>query len=606
MTVVVLLAKLKKAFPNINWSIPSDLKFGVLTTNYAFIEAKKQSTNPVEFAAKLSHQINTWATENRIQITTKNTGPYINLQLTTLGFEAYFADINTFELEKSQQQILLEFISPNVGKPLHVGHILQGNYGQALHNIFNLKYKSVITDIFWCDWGVPMGIMLWAYKTIGDKTVNVHIQGKEESFSLLDLEKKPMDTLIKIYVWGNKQKELVENWDNLVRTEMVLLTKGDTQNQDLIDKFVEISKSNTRELLNKLNIQNFDHEYGEAFYEKMTNKMLDFLKTKSWVIPDNKGFYVNFELLAETLNEGDLQTKNKIANLGRCYLVQSSDGYTSYALRDITARFHWASHFKADKMITLVGSEQKHHFDQFFTIIKTISTDPQFQEHVGKETALKMANVEVLLNGLVKLEEGRMSARKGNFVTALEILDQVQNKAQEVLLSQDSNQQVDLSSQEKVRKIAVAAMKWFNLNRDIVGDSILDINSILKFEGNTGVYQLYTIARLQSILEKNPANNLDKATFDLSKLNSVEMEIVTQTFVLPLILENISQNFKPHLLCTYLFELASKINSWYGNHSLLEEKDPVRKQTLIIFCQQLKQHLWGNLELLGVEPVERL
>jgi len=606
MTVITLLENLKQDFPEIVWTIPNDLKFGVLTTNYAFIEGKKSQQNPVQFAVELSEKINTWSEKNNQNVVSKNIGPYINLSLTPDGYKAYFQNINNLQLTKNDQNILLEFISPNVGKPLHVGHILQGNYGESLHRILELKYNSVITDIFWCDWGVPMGIMLWAYKSIAGKTVNVHIQGRDESFNLKELDTKPMDTLVKLYVWGNKQKENEPDWDKLVRQEIVLLTNGDPDNQNLIDKFVKISKENTKALLKELNIQAFDYEYGEAYYEKMTGKMLDFLKTKTWVIADNKGFYVDFELLANTLYEVDLQTKNWIASLGRCYLVQSSDGYTSYALRDITARFHWASQFGADKMITLVGSEQKHHFDQFFTIIKTISVDPEFQKYVGLEIASKIANLEVLLNGLVKLKEGKMSGRKGNFVTAQEVLEMVSTKAKDILenTKKDPSQNID---PEQVRKIAVSAMKWFNLNHDISGDSVLDTDSILKFEGNTGVYQLYTIARLQSILDKNPLQNgLQTTSVNIFKLNQTEIDIITQTFVLPLILDNISQNFKPHLLCTYLFELASKINSWYGNNSLINEQDLDRKQALITFCGLLKEHLWKNLELLGIEPVERL
>lgn len=603
MNIISLIDSLKLEFPEMVWSLPANLKFGVLTSNFAFVEGKKTQQNPVKLATELSEKINNWALQKNIEISAVTVGPYINLALTQKGLGLVSTQINTFELQKNNQNILLEFISPNVGKPLHVGHILQGNYGEALHRILDLKYKSVITDIFWCDWGVPMGIMLWAYKQLGKTAVNVHIQGKDEVLDIANLTTKPMETLVRLYVWGNKQKETVENWDNLVRQEMVLLTNGDQQNQDLIDSFVKISKENTKELLARLNIQAFDYEYGEAFYEKLTSKMLDFLKTKSWVIPDNKGFYVDFEIMAESLTELDLAAKKKITQLGRCYLVQSSDAYTSYALRDITARYHWASQFKADKMITLVGSEQKHHFDQFFTIIKTISVDPEFIDYIGLEIAAKMANVDVLLNGLVKLEEGRMSARKGNFVTALEILETIQTKANQILKTTD---EVNVDP-EKTRKIAIAAMKWFNLNRDISSDSVLDIEAILKFEGNTGVYQLYTIARLQSILDKNSDKIETKnQVLDIEKLNAAEIEILIQTFVLPLILDNITENFKPHLLCTYLFELASKINSWYGNNSLLTEQDQIRKQTLLVFCAILKQHLWKNLELLGIQPVERL
>jgi arginyl-tRNA synthetase len=153
--------------------------------------------------------------------------------------------------------------------------------------------------------------------------------------------------------------------------------------------------------------------------------------------------------------------------------------------------------------------------------------------------------------------------------------------------------------------VAVAALKWLDLHRDREQDVVFDLDKFLKFEGNTGIYQLYTIARLSSILDKYQFN-AENSHPNISKLNDTETFLLKQTFTLPLVLEKVAQYYKPHWLCNHLFEVASEVNSWYSKYSVSQESDPERQQALLALTYKLKHHLWLGLELLGIEPLEEL
>jgi arginyl-tRNA synthetase len=171
-------------------------------------------------------------------------------------------------------------------------------------------------------------------------------------------------------------------------------------------------------------------------------------------------------------------------------------------------------------------------------------------------------------------------------------------------LEKDSKEEID---EQKIQTISIAALKWMDLHRDREQDVIFDLDRFLKFEGNTGVYQLYTVVRLNSILENNAAirKNL-KIIIKDNFLNQEELDILKKTYTLPLVLEKICQNYKPHHLCNYLFELTTDINSWYSKYSVTNETNESRKYALLLLCEYLKAHLSFGLSLLGINTVDKL
>jgi arginyl-tRNA synthetase len=586
--------EIQQLFPDYNWNLPTSFDFGVLTTNIAFIEAKKQAKNPVEIANSLVTEINQKVEVLGYKAITK--GPYVNLEITDFSFVLNSAEKN-FILPKSEQKILLDYIALNVAKPMHIGHVRNGNLGESLNRILRLKYPDLLTDNHWGDWGVQFGILVWSYKELQKlKEIEVLFNDKIEIVKLENFYENSLDNLVKLYVWGNQQEEKTENWKELVRIETLKLEQKDEENLAIWQKFVDISKKEMKADLEMLNVSPFDLELGESSYLDECRDLEKFLDENNLWEKDGLARYFDFEKMAEELEIA------KIKNLGRCYLI-SSNGYSSYAFRDVAARIVWARDYDRNIMITVTASEQKHHFEQFFQILNYLNTKPEFRQKYGEEVCkkLKIENLIHIPYGFLKLVEGKMSTRKGNFLTARDLVHKVESEAEKVLIAKNSDP-------KKAITVAMAALKWYDLAKDSLSEVVLDIPKILSFEGNTGVYQLYTIARLNSILDK--VGELGDENFDNEMLNQVlnsdEKLILTQTKTLPLILENITKTYKPHLLCNHLYEVATKVNSWYAKYSVTSEKDLIRKKVLLKMCKYLKQHLILGLDLLAIDYLEKL
>lgn len=508
MNILELQKTLSQKF-DFEWNLPPDLNLGVLTTNQAFILAKELKQNPNQIAQNLAKKIQEYIDSLPVlkdKFLVKIVGPYINIDLLDEVLdEVLQKDLNLENiLERNQFGVLIDFVSPNVAKPLHVGHLLQASFGESLRKILSLKYSKVITESYWGDWGVPIGITIWAWKNIGQKTVTVTINNQKITFNLSQLRKEPTETLVRVYIWGNQQKEVVENWDNLVREEFLKLEKGDTQNRELWELFSISSKSETNQILDLMNVKTHDYNFGEAYYEKEAAILLEFLVANKICQKEGKALFIDLEDLIIKWSTIPSELAKKIKSFGRCYLV-SSLGYTTYAIRDIAARIHWTRDLEVEIMLNLVGNEQNHHFDQFFAITAYLATLPEFQKIYSKKVAdkLKWENLIVFGHGMVNMPEGKMSTRKGNFITAKDILDKIITESKKVLLEKDSEYNNSLELEKKAYLVSISAIKWFYLNKDITQNYNLDIDQILKFEGNTGVYQLYTLARINSILQKS-------------------------------------------------------------------------------------------------------
>jgi arginyl-tRNA synthetase len=598
------------------WTTPPDLKLGLLTTNAAFTLSKGLDLPPVQIATDITKQLQNWAEEQNLPVIVQTAGPYVNLDLkanslTEAVTKSLISDPNPLG-QKTPGTLLLEYVSPNVAKPLHAGHIRNANLGEALRRILSLKYEKVITDNHWADWGVQFGVLLWGWKEFEKRrNLSLIMNNQKIGVRFEDYQLSALDTLVKVYVWANQQKEKVENWDNLVRDEFLALERGDERNLALSREFVEVSKVETRRDLEILNVHTFDYEYGESYYLPDVRDLQEFLnKYQIWQTEDEARFF-DFEHIAQCFPEIDEKTRKGISLLGRCYLI-SSNGYSTYAFRDVAARINWARDLEAETMITVTGNEQNHHFKQFFAITAYLATLPEFREKYGKTVSnrLTLKSLIHISYGFLSLPEGKMSTRKGNILTAKDLVNQVINEAGRVLREKNSEAK---NLQEIERKVAIAALKWFDLNRDSTADIVLNMQQILAFEGNTGVYQLYTLARLNSILEKNQSPvaatpESPSLEFNPKLLNPEEILILKKTLLLPLVLEQITHNYKPHLLCTHLFELATMVNSWYAkpDNSVSAEQNTERKQALLAFCTYLKNHIGFGLDLLGIDGVDAL
>jgi arginyl-tRNA synthetase len=636
------------------WTIPPDLSMGVLTTNQAFLEAKKQGRNPKDIAEEIKTELvkflETEGLSHKYEV--KTVGPYVNIDLTDLGLLEFSQTQDQFELEKMSDRVLIDYFSPNVGKKMHVGHIRSADIGESLRRILSLKYETVISNNHLGDWGIQFGMLVWGLRNLdlkdyikessydyysiyvkvnslsdADENIKKECQTYarilENFASCDDLDQKDHDLIVDIFskyhtVIASSTKKYWEateylNLNKVMQSGNSLglsdFTELDSENSGIpieheylfTDKY---KKSLGLHSINETHKANeFDLTIGESYYIKYL-PVFEELVTVGIAAREGQAIYV------------DLEDKG----LGRCYLI-SSEGYSLYHSRDIIARFVWAGLLGADKMLSLADNRQSHSFKQVFAIIKKIldsglyevKSDSKFGLLTPEETKnaisiQKKQMPEHIGFGFMTLPDGAMSTRKGKIVAFDDLKNILEQKVGEVL-----SQKSGSADPELIRKVSVASLKWVDLFRDRDQDIIFDFGQFLNFEGNTGVYQLYTLARINSILKKHRSQNDAQDTtigsrlqIDISTLNLEEKLIIKEIYTLPYILDNICHNYKPHQLCNHLFELTSKINSWYAKFSVAAELDLARQESLLGLCCLIKNHLSKGLELLGIEPVDQL
>jgi arginyl-tRNA synthetase len=610
MTILSILSILKTNFPTFEWTVPVDLQFGILTTNQAFKEAGRitketgQKANPNQIVHTLALQISRVIETNKLPLQLSVVGCYINFDL---DFNTQIDFHNWGILNQSDRKILLEYVGVNVAKPMHVGHLRNANLGESLRRILKLKYTNMVTDHHWGDWGVQFGVLLWAWKIFEKSQVlSVTINEVEEDLHMADFETTPIDVLVKLYVWGSAQEGAVEHWKDLVREEHLKLEQGDLSNRSLWKSFVEKSKIELRKDLAMLHVPAFDYEQGESYYEPMMTDLIEFMDRYCFWKTEDKGRYIDLEDLIELWPTMPVELSVKIKNFGRCYLIQTKNGYTTYPFRDVAARLDWAKNIQAETCITLTDHTQKHNFDQAFAIISYLASTPEFIQKYGEDVAQRLDwhNLVHIQYGFLTLPAGKMSTRKGNFLTARNLINQIVGESQKTLFAKSPELETnELDHRSQV--VAIAALKWYDLARDSLTELVLDIPKVLSFEGNTGVYQLYTVARLVSIIKKFPS--VDFSTInEYTLINDSEKLILKKVLLLPKILESVCESYKPHLLCSHLFELATSMNSWYVGHSVMAESNAERQKEMLSLCELVRAQLVFGLDLLGIETLDSL
>jgi arginyl-tRNA synthetase len=603
----ILEDKLKYKF-----NITKSLEHGILSTNQAFINSKKYGLTVEEGANKIRQEVDLVISDFYTGLFVVSVvGAYVNIAFTEKGLLKFLNTEYLFSCHKSDKKILLDYVSPNVAKPIHVGHVRNMNLGESIRRLLDFKYTDIITDNHWGDWGVQFGILIYVYKHFRDnpdlKTF-VIINDEKISLEFNDYNKKPFETLLNLYIWGSQNKDKILDFDKHVRNEFLKLEQKDNENFELWQDFLNVSKGEIKEDLDRFNVKSFDIEWGESHYEPMLKNIYSFFeKNNLWIKGEgenNKARYIDFANLNFEIEEDQ---KDKYKKLGFAYLV-SKDGYSTYLLRDIAARIAWVDDLGRETMITLTGNEQNHHFEQFFAICDLLSNFNDSANICRNYINLKPVNLKHISYGMLSMKgKAKMSTRNGVVNLAKDFYQEIFEFTKNTLIQRKEDKknenQVYEINQDKINIITIAAIKWFDLQKDSVHDLSLDISDILSFEGNTGVYQLYTIARINSLVAKNLSSD---GVNDIKLLNIQEKEIIFKVLQYPIVLDQAISNLKPHILIHYSFALANDLNSWYNTCSLLQEPDLNRKTTLIYLLRIVREILIKNLDFLAIEHLDQM
>jgi arginyl-tRNA synthetase len=623
-------------FPDLEWSLPPDVTKGILTTNQAFKLAKELSQPPVEIALDLASKLNQFFLAQDLAWAAQTAGPYVNILLKaeSLQIKSLVETIYTFG--KKEEDLVVDMFHPNVGKKMHVGHMRSANLGESMRRMAGLFYRSVTSDNHLGDWGIQFTYTSWGLQNFDKLDLDI---------SSIDWHKDSNPEIIakcyKIYVRVNALLESDPSINLEAKAQSKLLERGLQQlplNKQESDQYKSLYEVYT----NILKASRTEFLAGEKYFNLNKNPVwlsiptsLD--KDKVQLIKDMSGahqlnpshkngefdlvlgesFYIQFlphfqKLVAAGLavQEGEaIYIDLEEQKLGRCYLM-SSEGYSLYHSRDIINRIVYAGYFGFTQAITFADTRQSHSFDQVFAVLEIILKSEVWKGHeFGFMSSHQVEQAYQILTkkmamfegfGFFSLPDGVMSTRKGLIFEFEKFQKSLETTAKQIL----EEKNYTTFDTTNITKISVAALKWADLYRDREQDVVFDAKQVLKFEGNTGVYQLYSIARLNSILEKEQHVGTDE--LDLEFMDEVEKNMVYKILQLPLVLELSMTYWKPHYLCTYQYELAASVNSWYSDHSIKKESDGKIKRNRIVLTSLLKSVLSRNLELLGIEPVHQL
>lgn len=455
--------------------------------------------------------------------------------------------------------VIVEYFQNNVAKPPHVGHLRSAVVGDSLKRIFAALGYNAISDTHIGDWGVQFGILLYAYKTMGDREVVI---------------KDPIIELNKLYVAMSAKIEEDPSLRDKGKEEFVKLEQGDEANRALWQWFVDVSKQDFERYRQLLHLLPFDFSYGEAFYEDKMPAVLKELEEQGLVKVGKQGEkYVDLE------EEG----------LGRCILVKS-DGGTTYHMRDFATYTYIRKTHPYYKHIYVVDNRQSHHFKQLFRIL----------EKAGYPAESDAVHVDL---GFMSLPEGAISTRKGTTISLEALLAESKSRALKII--QEKNP--ELQGKEVVaEKVGLAAVKYFDLSHNRKSEIIFTWDKAVAFEGNTGPYMQYAHARIHGILRKVGEVETAQGGFEMIDLESAETILLRKLMNFGEVIEAAANEYSPTLICNYLFELSQEFNTFYEAVPIKDEADKTKQAFRIKLISSVAQVINNGLILLGIEAVEAI
>ena len=449
--------------------------------------------------------------------------------------------------------VCIDYSSVNIAKPFHIGHLSTTVLGGALYRIFNfLGYKAVGINHLG-DYGTQFGKLICAYKHWGDKN---------------EVQKGGIHAINDLYVRFNN--EATEEMEAEAREYFRLIESGDKEANDLFEWFKELTLSYVKTIYDKLHIT-FDSYAGERFYTDKMQPVIDELNEKG--------------LLKES--EGAKIVDLEPYNMPPC-LILRSDGASLYATRDLAAATYRKNTYDFDKCLYVVAYQQNLHFKQVFKVL----------ELMGKEWAKDLVHVSY---GMVSLEDGAMSTRKGKVVWLEDVINKCVEKAYTVI--DEKNPGLE-NKAEVAEKVGVGAVTFGALYNNKIKDIVFSYDKALNFEGETSVYVQYTCARARSVLEKAAAEGYTWQDGVIEPCAS-EAELIKALASFPETVKAAAQNYEPSYIARFAVDTAQKFNKFYIDCKILQAGESERKFRLRLTDATLNA-LTNALTLLGIGVPEKM
>jgi arginyl-tRNA synthetase len=491
-------------------------------------------------------------------------GPgFINIKLSPLWLaqqlEAITGDRRLgVDLAENPRMAVIDYSGPNVAKQMHIGHLRPTNIGDTLARILEFQGQKVIRQNHIGDWGTAFGMLLQYLKE----------SGSDAESSLADLEgfyRASKQRFDEDPVFAEKAREMV-----------VRLQAGGAEETRLWKQIIAESRKHFQSLYDRMNISlKAEHERGESFYNPLLAEVVAELKEKK-VAEESQGATVVF-----------------VKGFEAPLIVQKSGGGFNYGTTDLAAVRYRVRELHANRIIYLTDARQMQHFNQFFDAAKRAG----WTENVS---------LEHVTFGSIQGPDGKpFKSKTGDNVKLKDLLDEAEERALAVVTAKNP----ELPESQKIaiaRAVGIGAIKYYDLARDWIGNYTFDWEKMLSFDGNTAPYLQYAYARIRSIFRKaESAHGESQSSAKIQLGSPYELALGKHILRLGEIIDLVARELKPHHLCGYLFDLATRFSGFFENCPVVQSEEPTRTSRLAL-CNLTAGTLALGLDLLGIEHPEKM
>jgi len=527
--------------------------------NGALAGAKQYKKSPLQIANEVFQAIKPQSHLQSVEIVSPG---FINITLTDHFLIQYVKALYADEYlgipqATEPKTIVLDYGNPNVAKPLHVGHLRSAVIGEALKRIASTVGHHTIGDVHLGDWGLPMGLVLAEL---------------EERYGN-ELPSLTTELLNEIYPFASKKSKEDEVFLEKARSITALLQKGDPGYRATWKKMIALSVTDIRTTFDRLGAT-FDHWYGESNSSPYVPELLALLKSKE-LLTESDGAQV-----VEVAKKGD---KNSLPPT----IIIKSNGSEGYATTDVATILQRQTAFSPDAIWYVVDFRQSLHFTQVFRTARLAGLVPDSTELIH------------LCFGTVNGTDGKpFKTRDGGVMQLSELLDAVTECAyQKLRLPEDTAEEVKRQTAEA---IGIAAIKFGDLINHYSKDCVFDMDKFMASEGKTGVYLLYVVARINSILRKS--SEYPVKLYEIS--TDSERELLLRLALSANAFCSAYHEKSPNILCENAYQLAVAFSRFYHENHVLGESDGQKKATRLALCAITKALLAKQLDTLGIPTVE--
>lgn len=523
--------------------------------------AKVMRKAPPAIAAELKEKIELDEYISKVEIA----GGYLNFYINRLAItECVLKEIeeagNRFGANDSGKgkNVVIDFSSPNIAKPFHIGHLRNTVIGAALYKIHKYLGYNTIGVNHLGDYGTQFGKMIEGYNMWG---------------SQYNLEENPIDQCMDIYVRINNLCKEDENVLEKCRENFKKIEEGDPYCVKIWNMFKDLSLKEFQKIYGMLGVT-FDSYNGEAFYSDKMDEVVNKLETAG-VLTDSEGAKIV-----------DLEDKG----LGVCMIKKSNDS-TTYATRDLAAVLYRSRTYDFDKCLYVVAYEQNLHFKQIFEVAKSLEIPEK-----------SLNGLEHVAYGMVRLTTGKMSTREGTVVKVDALLQEAIDRVEKVI--EEKNPDME-NKHEEATKIGLGAVIFNNLSTSIIKDLVFDWDIALNFNGETGPYIQYIYVRTKSVLEKaGYVPKFEEVNLELLQ-DKASQNVITTLYNFENVLMNVTSKNDPSLLARYLIELAQNYSNFYNDNKIIDDNKDVQNARVFL-SKCVGQVLKTGSELLGIEMPNKM